>query len=119
MPVPIAASGTQTCAENTDHTVPGTVITAPTGGAIYQLRVRTTNLAGAQTLSVRLRVMPASGGTTEDDYPAAVFAAGGPDFVKDSPAIALPAGGQISAVLRLEGGATSRDVDWWWLRLDG
>jgi hypothetical protein len=115
----LASSGTQTCTPGTNHTVPGTVITAPTGGGLYRLRVRTNNLQAAETLTVRLRVRPISGGVTEDEYPAAVFGAGEPDPLKGSPVIDLPVGGEVSAILLLEGGVVNRDVGWFWMKLDG
>lgn len=115
MPSSIAASGTQTATLATDHTL--VTQTAPTGGAVYQFRARAHNLVNGERLTLRVQVDGESGGTLDDVYEA-LFAHIQTDTYKDSPAVAVPAGGRVRVILRQEGG-TGRAFPWWLYRLDG
>lgn len=115
MPASVASSGTQTATLATDHTL--VTQTAPTGGAIYQFRMRAHNLANGERVTVRLQVDGESAGTLDDLYDTA-FANAQTDSYKDSPAVAVPAGARVRVILRQEGG-TGRAFPWWLYRLDG
>ncbi|GAB1345021.1 hypothetical protein [Gemmatimonas sp.] len=115
MPASIATSGSQTATLNTDHTL--VTQTAPTGGAIYQLRARLNELVSGEQLTLRLQVDGESGGTLEDLY-SGTFAHVQGEPYKDSPAVVVPAGARVRAILRQEGG-TGRAFTWWLYRLDG
>lgn len=115
MPVSIAASGTQNATVGTSHTL--VTQTAPAGGAVYQLRARANALANGERVQLQVLVDGATGGTLGTLYDV-TFANVQGETYKDSPAIAIPAGGQLRAVLRQEGG-TGRAFPWWLYRLDG
>ena len=115
MPVSIATSGSQTATLDTDHTL--ATQTAPTGGAIYQLRVDANALANGERLILRLQTRARVADTTRDLY-ATTFEHTQGDPIKDSPAVAVPAGSEVVAILRQEGG-TGRAFPWALYRLDG
>ena len=115
MPVSIANSGSQTATLNTDHTL--ATATAPTGGALYQLRVDTNALATNETLTLTLSTRARVADTTRVLY-RAVFTGAGEEAIKDSPCVAVPAGSEVVATLRQEGG-TGRAFPWAVYRLDG
>lgn len=115
MPISVAASGSQSATLATDHTL--TTTTAPAGGAIYQLRVDAANLANSETLALTLRTAPRTGDTIRTLYATRVTNMQAAPL-KDSPAVAVPAGVDVVAVLRQEGG-TGRAYPWALYRLDG
>ncbi len=113
--IPSGCSGSQTATLATDHTL--RTETAPTGGAVYQLRVDTAALANGETLVLRLQSRPRTGDTSRDLY-TVLFDNAQSDPIKDSPAVAVPAGVDVIAILRQEGG-TGRAFPWALYRLDG
>ncbi len=115
MPVSIAASGSQTATLNTDHTL--TTTAGPTGGGVFQLRVDTNALVNGETVFLTVQTKTRSTDVTRQVYPRAVFTHVQQDPIKDSPAIAVPNGCEIVAILRQEGG-TGRAFPWALYRLD-
>lgn len=115
MPVSISASGSQTATLNTDHTL--VTQTAPTGGAIYQLRVDTNALANGERVILTLQTKTRTTDTTRTVY-RAEFNDIQSDPIKDSPAVAVVATSDLVAILRQEGG-TGRAFPWALYRLDG
>lgn len=115
MPVSIPASGSQTATLNTDHTL--VTQTAPTGGAIYQLRVDTNALANGERVILTLQTKTRTSDTTRTVY-RAEFNDIQSDPIKDSPAVAVVATSDLVAILRQEGG-TGRAFPWALYRLDG
>lgn len=115
MPVSIAASGSQTATLNTDHTL--VTQTAPTGGAIYQLRVDANALANGERVILTLQTKTRTTDTTRTVY-RAEFNDIQSDPIKDSPAVAVVATSDLVAILRQEGG-TGRAFPWALYRLDG
>lgn len=115
MSVSIAASGSQTATLNTDHTL--TTTAAPSTGGIYQLRVDTAAMVNGETLVLRLQTRARAADTTRNVY-TTVFTHTQGDPIKDSPAIAVPTGCDVVAILRQEGG-TGRAYPWALYRLDG
>lgn len=115
MPASIAASGSQTATLATNHTL--VTQAGPAGGGIYQLRVDAAALVNGETLSLTVSTRARSVDVTRQVYPSAVFAHAQADPIKDSPAIAVPSGCELVAVLRQEGG-TGRAFPWALYRLD-
>lgn len=115
MPVSIAASGSQTATLNTDHTL--VTQTAPTGGAIYQLRVDANALANGERVILTLQTKTRTTDTTRTVY-RAEWNDIQSDPIKDSPAVAVVATSDLVAILRQEGG-TGRAFPWALYRLDG
>lgn len=115
MPVSISASGSQTATLNTDHTL--VTQTAPTGGAIYQLRVDANALANGERVILTLQTKTRTTDTTRTVY-RAEFNDIQSDPIKDSPAVAVVATSDLVAILRQEGG-TGRAFPWALYRLDG
>lgn len=115
MPVSIAADGSQTATPDTDHTL--VTQTAPAGGAVYQLRVDTAALVNGERVLLTLRTHPRSGDAVRTLYQTEFNDQQG-EPEKDSPAVAVPAGLNVVAVLRQEGG-TGRAFPWALYRLDG
>lgn len=115
MPVSVAASGSQTATLTTEHTL--VTQAGPTGGAVYQLRVDSANLANGETLTLALRTRARSGDTTRTIY-TAVFTNVQGDPIKDSPAIAVPVSNETMVTLKQDGG-TGRAFPWALMRLDG
>lgn len=118
MPVSISASGSQTATLSpvTDHTL--VTQTAPTGGAIYQLRVDTNALANGERVILTLQTKTRTSDTTRTVY-RAEFNDIQSDPIKDSPAVAVVATSELIAILRQEGGTTGRAFPWALYRLDG
>lgn len=112
--IPTGCSGSQTATLATDHTL--RTETAPTGGAIYQLRVDTAALVNGETLTLTLRTEVRSTDTVRTLY-TATFAHVQGDPIKDSPAIGVVAGADVVAILRQDDG-TGRDFPWALYRLD-
>lgn len=115
MPCSTAASGSQTATLATDHTL--TTTTSPTGGAVYLLRVDVRNLANGERLTLSITTKARSGDTAGLLYSMTIAHAQS-ELLKDSPAIPVPAGVDIVAVLRQENG-TGRAFPWALFRLDG
>lgn len=111
----VAASGSQTATLNTDHTL--VTQSPPAAGAIYQLRVDLANLVNGERLILRIRAKARSSDTVRDLYYAS-FEHQQSEALKDSPAVAVPTGVDVVAILRQEGG-TGRAYPWSLLRLDG
>lgn len=114
MPVSIAAQGTTTPTLGTASTL--ATITPPTGGGVYLLQVDAANLANGETLTLVLRTRARPSGTTRDAY-TATWAHVQSDPIKPSPVVAVPAGSELVATLRQNGG-TARAFDWAVLRID-
>lgn len=116
MPVSISASGSQTATINQDH--PLVAQTAPTGGAIYQLRVDTNALANGERVILTLQTKTSTSDTTRTVY-RAEFNDIQSDPIKDSPAVAVVATSELIAILRQEGGSIGKAFPWALYRLDG
>lgn len=114
MPASSAASGSQTATLDTDHTL--TTTTAPSGGAIYQLRVDVAALATGESLRLRIRTKARNGDTQRDLY-TMESANAQTSGLLDSPAVAVLGGEDIVAILRQSGG-TGRAFPWILMRLD-
>lgn len=115
MPVTIASSGSQTATLNTDHTLASPV--APTGGAVYQLRVDTAALVNGERVILTLQTKARVGDTLGEMY-SSVFENAQGDPIKDSPFVGVEDGNTVVAILRQEGG-TGRAFPWAMRRMDG
>jgi hypothetical protein len=112
----IAGSGSQLAELTTEH--PLATVTAPTGGASYQLRVDVNALASiSEVLMLKIKTAPRSGDPVRILYQTIVAGVQG-DPIKDSPVAHVPAAVDIVVTLQQDGG-TGRAYPWALYRLDG
>lgn len=114
MPASVVSENTTTPTLGVDATL--VTQAGPTGGGVYCLHLDAVNLANGETLTLTLRTRARPSGATRTLYQTAVTHVQS-DPIKQSPVIAVPAGSELVAVLRQDGG-TARAFPWALIRID-
>lgn len=105
MALSVTASGTQTAAISTEHT-----LNAPTAGNVYQLAVSLANMANGDVVELRFKRKVLSSGSAEVVFTATYKDAQGVDgAVALSPPVPCPHG--CTVTLKQTAG-TGRNFDW-------
>lgn len=116
MAVSVATSGSQTTTVDTWVSV--ATQTAPSSGAIYQLRVDLNALLAGEALDVELSTKTRAADATRVLYRLCVGVAPLDELVRDLPAVAAQTGNELVIQFKQRGGS-ARAIPWVLLRLDG